>query len=48
MLASLGMTMDMPGTNDEKFTDGLNSTIMSIGTSNAAEMDDSVSPLATV
>jgi hypothetical protein len=44
----LGMTMEIPGISDEKFTDGLNSTIVLIGTPNAVEMDAKVSPAATL
>jgi hypothetical protein len=44
----LGMTIEILGTSDEKFTDGLNSTIVLIGTPNAVEIDAKVSPAATL
>jgi hypothetical protein len=39
--------METPGISDEKFTDGLNSTIVLIGTPDVTEMDAKVSPVAT-
>jgi hypothetical protein len=42
------MTMEIPRISDEKFTDGLNSTIVLIGTPNAAEMDAKASPVVTL
>ena len=40
--------METPGVSVEKFTDGLNSTIVSIEISNVVDIDDSVSPVATL
>ena len=40
--------MEIPELSDEKFTDGLNSTIVFIGMLNLAEMELMVSPVATL